>query len=145
MYRREPLNFIRALQSNSVGVPYKPDFPIEREASNREDFADLYYDVANKKQLHFPEKESDLDIVKVPRVTYLRPTAACFFSDLNIRKMVTSMAMPQRIMDPEGFSTAQYPIELSTYPSSLDVGCYSEVFLSRRNPQSRTLLASLTR
>lgn len=54
MYRRESLNFIRDLQSNSVGVPYKPDFPIEREPSNGEDFAYLYYNVANEKQLHFP-------------------------------------------------------------------------------------------
>lgn len=43
------------------------------------------------------------------------------------------------------FSTSQYLIETSTYPSSLDVGCYSEVFLSKRNPQSLILFGSLTR
>ena len=145
MYGREPLRSVSDLQSSSLGVPYKPDFPVQREPSDGEDFAYLNYDIPNEEQLDFPTKESDLTIIKVSRVSYLRPTAACFFSDLNIRKMVTSMAIPQRIMEPAGVNTAQCPIEMSTYPSSLDVGYCSEVFLSRRSPQSRILPGSVTR
>jgi len=37
---------------------------------------------------------------------YLRPTAAFFLSDLHIKKSVTSMAMPQSIIEPETVSGA---------------------------------------
>ena len=37
-------------------MPYKPDFPVQREPSNGKDFAYLNYDVTEQEQLDLPGK-----------------------------------------------------------------------------------------
>lgn len=65
MHGCEPLNSVSDLQSNSLDLSYKPNFPVQREPSDGEDLAYFNYDVTNEEQLDFPEKESDLNTVKV--------------------------------------------------------------------------------
>lgn len=39
----------------------------------------------------------------MPIETYLRPTAACFFSDRHKRNADTAIAIPQSIIEPDGY------------------------------------------
>ena len=86
------------------GAPY---VPVEWEAADGEDFADLDYYVADEEYLHFPAIRSvecgHCRGARDPQ-TYLRPTAAFFRSDLHSNVAETSMAVKAINIEPAQMS-----------------------------------------
>ena len=81
---------------------YLSDCVAQWEATHCEDLADLNDDKTEQKQLHFPARIIlSVDISMANKdIPYLRPTAACFLSDLHIIPAVKTMAMKASRIDP---------------------------------------------
>ena len=81
---------------------------VQRKPSNGKDLAYLDDDVPEKEELHLSAQSTASADRSNLRATsnYLRPTAAFFLSDLHIKKSVTSIATPQRSIEPNTISLA---------------------------------------
>lgn len=103
MPRCMPVNACLDISPLPVGlgwVTYDAHFRAQWKFPNRKDLAYFDYNISDEKQLHFPRHRVSTAGYFSSRVIYLRPTAACFRSDLHSKKKLTRIATPQSNMEP---------------------------------------------
>lgn len=93
----------------NVITTYYPNSVVQRKLSNRENFADFDEYVPEEEKLHLPGRKCQPLSLDIFDLSYLRPTAACFNSDLHMRNAVTTIAIPQRSIDPVHVSLLLQP------------------------------------
>ena len=103
MHCRKALHTALAPPMCVYSVPhrtYQSHSFVKWKASHSEDFADLDDYVAEQEQLEFSVNPLKRVLIDFQPSAYLRPTAACFLSDRNIKYAVMMMAKKAMSIDP---------------------------------------------